>query len=755
MAPGTDGITPSAGQRNWMDELGERLIANGYPIIPVMPGAKCPGRYTRGRWTGYPDWARHCDRPSKAFELGVWRQWPGCAIGIACGSIVGFDIDILDQGLSEELQAKALSELGDTPAIRIGLAPKRLLVYRAREPFRPIKRHPLEMLARGSQFVAYGIHPDTQLPYTWTAGDELADIPSVDLPEITEEAARKFLDAAFLMVPPELRRSTLGPDRSAEIYFARDGDLRGTFDAVADAIEWIPNDDVHYDDWVRIGMALKGAVGDAGAGLFAAWSARSIKDGPMATTKAWASFRPEKIGAGTIYAYAQQYGWVPDAGLILNAAAAERIAEVHPAAGLIANGWKAPIPAPEPEPTPAPPLDSAPGLLGELVDWMTSTAVSPQPFLSLGAAMAAVGVLAGQRFRLAMPDTRSAIYIIALAESGGGKDHPRKCVRQLFGAAGLNNLLGGETLASGSALMSSLGQNPCRLFQVDEFGHFVAAVLDPKSHAHHRREIMTQLTTLWSSADTLVVGTEYANQKERPRKDIQEPCACVYGSTVPLVFWNAMQSGTVSDGSLARFLVMQAEQNFPDECERPEDIGVRLFSLAARAKAINERQGTGSIVTIPLSPGAVAMDADVKAEQLAMKRANEGSQYSAIVARYREHTRRVALIGAVASGEAQLSAGVMSWSRDLVRHCMDGLIVQAERYIADSEVEATKKRVLEVVRKHGEISQRDLARKTQFLKQRDRAEVLNDLSEAGRIVIEKRHSGMGRPSFVIRLASEQ
>jgi hypothetical protein len=740
-----------------MAELGERLIANGYPILPIMPGAKCPGRFTRGHWTGYPDWSRHCHRETKAFELGVWRQWPGCAIGVACGAVVAFDVDILDQALSEELQAKALSELGDTPAIRIGLAPKRLLVYRAKEPFKPIKRHPLEMLATGSQFVAYGIHPDTQRPYSWTAGDELADIPASDLPTISEDQARAFLDAAFALVPPDMRRSTLGPDRSAEIYFARDGDLRGTLEAVADAIEWIPNDDVHYDDWVRIGMAIKGAVGEAGADLFFRWSARSAKDMPGTTLKSWQSFRPERIGAGTIYAYAQQYGWVPDAGLILNAATAERMADAHPAAKLIANGWEVPVPTPEPEPepTPAPPLDSAPGMLGELVDWMTSTAVSPQPFLSLGAAMAAVGVLAGQRFRLAMPDTRSAIYIIALAESGGGKDHPRKCVRQLFGAAGLNNLLGGETLASGSALMSSLGQSPCRLFQVDEFGHFVAAVLDPKSHAHHRREIMTQLTTLWSSADTLVVGTEYANQKDRPRKDIQEPCACVYGSTVPLVFWNAMQSGTISDGSLARFLVMQAEENFPDERERPEDIGVRLFSLAARAKAINERQGTGSIVTIPLTHGAVSLDADIRAEQLAMKRANEGSQYSAIVARYREHVRRVALIGAVAAGEAQLSAGVMSWSRDLVRHCMDGLIVQAERYIADSEVEAIKKRVLEIVRQHGEISQRDLARKTQFLKQRDRSEVLNDLAEAGRIVIEKRQSGMGRPTFVISLAAEK
>lgn len=742
--------------RNFMAEVGDRLVANGYPILPIMPGAKCPGRFTRGHWTGYPDWSRHCQRETKPFELGVWKQWPGCGIGIACGHAVAFDIDIHEQDLAEELQGKALSELGDTPAIRIGMAPKRLLVYRAKKPFKPIKRHPLEILASGSQFVAYGIHPETGRSYSWPF-EELADTPFDDLPVIDEEQARAFLDAAFALVPPDMRRSTLGPDRSAEIYFANGGDLRGTLEAIAEAIEWIPNDDLHYDDWVRIGMALKGAVGEAGGSLFEKWSEGSSKDVPATTLKSWRSFKPDRIGAGTIYAYAQQFGWVPEAGMILNAAVAERLAgeEPHPAAELLAKVKVEPEPSPVVESTPAEPspvgsiIAAAPGMLGELVDWTTATAVSPQPLLSLGAAACTIGVVAGQRYRLEAPDTRSAVYVIALAESGGGKDHPRKCMRQLLGAAGLNHLLGGETLASGSALMSSLGVSPCRLFQVDEFGHFIAAVLDPKSHAHHRREIMTQLTTLWSSADSLVVGTEYANQKDRPRKDINEPCVCVYGSTVPQSFWTAMQSGNVSDGSLARFLVMQSECNFPDERSNPEGIGKRLFSLAEKLRALNERRGTGSIVTLAMDGAARVLDDEVRAEQLEMKRANEGTQYSAIVARYREHVRRLALVAAVADGASGCAGRHVSWARDLVRHCVDTMITNADRYIADSEYEAVKKRVLDVVRKSAPIDGTELARKTQFLRSKERSEVVTDLQEAGLISIQKLSSSGGRPRLLI------
>ena len=34
-----------------MADYGERLIDNGYSIIPIMPGSKVPGRFTGGEWS--------------------------------------------------------------------------------------------------------------------------------------------------------------------------------------------------------------------------------------------------------------------------------------------------------------------------------------------------------------------------------------------------------------------------------------------------------------------------------------------------------------------------------------------------------------------------------------------------------------------------------------------------------------------------------------------------------------------------------
>jgi hypothetical protein len=69
------------------------------------------------------------------------------------------------------------------------------------------------------------------------------------------------------------------------------------------------------------------------------------------------------------------------------------------------------------------------GVLGQFVDYATSSAVSPQPFLALGAAICLVGAVAGRRYRTPT-DLRSNLYAIGIADSGGGKDHARRCAKR-------------------------------------------------------------------------------------------------------------------------------------------------------------------------------------------------------------------------------------------------------------------------------------------------------------------------------------
>jgi AAA domain/Bifunctional DNA primase/polymerase, N-terminal/Primase C terminal 2 (PriCT-2) len=317
---------------SYMARLGARLVDNGYPVLPIMPGTKKPGQFKGGAWRDYRGWTKHGTRPTSEHELIVWSGWPDAGIGIPTGTMIGVDIDIRDPELASRLEQLARETLGDTPAVRFGMQPKRLLVYRAAEPLSGMKAHPIEVLGLGQQFVAFADHPETRRPYEWPQ-ESPADLPAESLPPVDETMIHAFLDRALELVPPELRPGRLPGELGARTVAEGAGDLRGTPDAIADALRFIPNADVDYDSWVRIGLALKGALGDDGWSLFAAWSATSSKDVPEFTTKTWADLRPERIGAGTIYHHARAAGWAPSPELVLNGALA--LDARHPAAPLL------------------------------------------------------------------------------------------------------------------------------------------------------------------------------------------------------------------------------------------------------------------------------------------------------------------------------------------------------------------------------------------------------------------------------------
>jgi hypothetical protein len=116
----------------------------------------------------------------------------------------GLDLDILIEPAAraaEELVKDRYEELGNCP-VRIGLPPKRAMLFRTDEPFEKItvnligptgKDEKVEFLGTGQQIACFGIHPDTKQPYLWYGG-EPGKIPRKDLPYIREDEAQKLVD---------------------------------------------------------------------------------------------------------------------------------------------------------------------------------------------------------------------------------------------------------------------------------------------------------------------------------------------------------------------------------------------------------------------------------------------------------------------------------------------------------------------------------------------------------------------------------
>jgi hypothetical protein len=744
-------------ETSWMARLGARLMANGYAVLPIAPGTKKPGQFARARWHDYPEWNRHATRATTAFEVATWSAWPDCGVGIVGGAVAALDIDIAqDAELALRIERLARDRLGDTPALRIGRAPKRLLVYRAVEPFRGIRRAPLELLCLGQQFVAYAEHPDTGQPYAWP-DEELADLDIESLPALDAATAAGFLDEALELVPAGLRPQRLaGACMNGTAHPCLPAHSpAGTLPAIRTALAWLPNAELDYDSWMRIGMALKGALGEVGGVLFADWSAQAAKNHPDTTAKAWASFKPDRIGAGTIYHLAMARGWHPEPGLLLDGS---RPADpVHPAAGLLARI----------EPAPPFTLTIPDGLVGDLARYMIDTARRPQPLLAVGASLCALGALMGRRYRTDS-NLRSNLYVVGIADSGSGKNHAREIVNEVFFEAGLAHHLGGNKIASGAGLLTALHRQPAILFQIDEFGMFLAAAADRKRSPRHITEILDNMTELFTAAGGIFLGAEYANRDgSNERRDIVQPCLCVYGTTTPLHFWGALQGANVLDGSLARFLILPSDEDYPDENlaagmrEPPPALidGLELVA-AGGGRLCGNLAGRTAGPETAVDPMVVPMAGEARdrfhvlsGEITAELRAAAGTPFTAILARIAENAAKLALIVAVGRDPAtpliRLEDAV--WAIDFVRHHARRTIEAVERHVADTETEANLKRLREIIRVAGTngITKSEITRASQWLKARDRDDILITLVESGDVVTGMRETG-GRKAMVFR-----
>ncbi len=321
-----------------------RLLAQqGFSPIPIVPhdktfldyrakqkqGGKAPGRYdaSTATWNGLSGWQRFLSEPASDHLLSRWESWPAPGLGIVTGKVVAVDIDVTEPELAESAIRSALNILGETEFVRYGREPKVMLIYRIDgEPIPKMSsakfdlpKHPgnaIEVLGAGQQFVAYGIHPGTGQPYNWPSRS-LVDASFTDLPIVTPQQLQKFI-ATFETVATDVfsaaRKGSSRVDADNDREPAVLEDKRGM---IPQALKALKND-FDYDQWIRVGMAVKAALPDdegLAYELFDEFSAKSDKYDPDETLGRWNTLNPTRIGAGTLYHLAQEAGWKPPVAL--------------------------------------------------------------------------------------------------------------------------------------------------------------------------------------------------------------------------------------------------------------------------------------------------------------------------------------------------------------------------------------------------------------------------------------------------------
>lgn len=225
-----------------------RLLANGWPPVPLEPKtkhARVKGWNLRTAAWAATDAARWHVEGEGGLPGGRHSQW-GCGI-VVRPDILTVDIDVMHPEAAAKLIEVAMRDLGDTPLIRVGRAPKALLVYRV-APFSILSGHWWSFdwqstgslingrRAAGGQFAAFGWHGGAGKPYEWIAGssplamrpdDPVIPIVTVDRWEAFKAKVRPVLvalgaEAERLAAAregrqPDLTQGRLGLDHRARL----------------------------------------------------------------------------------------------------------------------------------------------------------------------------------------------------------------------------------------------------------------------------------------------------------------------------------------------------------------------------------------------------------------------------------------------------------------------------------------------------------------------------------------------------------
>jgi len=746
---------------NFMEQYGAKLLDGGYRIIPIMPGTKRPGRFDGDKWG---DLARWTDISAQQIHVDIWARWPGAGIGIITGNVVAIDIDVLDQQVAVEVGAVFQKMLGQTDLIRIGKSPKALYLYRTAEPFSKISLHPIEVLGTGQQFVAYAIHPETSKPYEWPFSAP-HETPVESLPLVTREQVLEAAEAAYKTLPPQLRKRGLGgkgqvviPDKDAKISYEG---LVGTLAAVEDALRYVPNPDLSWDDWNRIGMAIYCATEAKGFHIFDEWSRASGKYNQTETRQRWDHYSkspPTKIGAGSLYFHAQQRGWVPPPSISLNPQKA-RAVEVDLSSLKEVRKF---YPKSTRENFPHEWFQS-PSLVGRVTRWINSTAQHPQPTFALMNTLCMFGAVFGRRYAMAQINTRCNLFAIAVAKPGAGKDHSRQRIKELLIKAGLTQIICGDRFSSGVAILRTLFDYPSRISHLDEMGLYLQS-LTAKNAASHLRDIIKTLLEVYSSSSGIYHGQEYANPKENQRLDINQPNFNFFGTTTPRTLIPALNFDMVDNGTLSRILLVPPFEEYPNSqlpemLPPPEDIVKDLLDSVSVIP-----HGAGNLTNIPTIPNSAVVPVIVDWEAAAFEEYSKAKEWQlyqsrsddALWVRFSEIVLKIGMIEAIARDPCApvLTLEIFKMAHALAKWSFNYTADLLYREVAENEIEAAHKKILNLISKSGAegMNGTQLAKACQGMKARDRNEILQTLVEAGDVLEEVvKNPGSGRERRIYRV----
>ena len=473
--------------------------------------------------------------------------------------------------------------------------------------------------------------------------------------------------------------------------------------------------DCPRDEWVQIGMALNDEFGDTACEIWHKWSATApAKYKYRDAQNAWRSFNGNGVSIGTLIHKAKMGGFRFE----VKEAVRPKYESGITSASVLFD----------------PHID---GLVGEIADWITSTSYTPQPILSLSAAIVFMGLVKSHRVR-GHTNFRTNVYCLSMAPTGGGKEHPETCIGNLAHACGLGKHLMGKPV-SGSGLLTGLSKADGRgLMCLSEIGHYVANITDKRAGGY-QKEIGTLMIELSTKAGSVFVGNQYSNERDNPQSIIAQPSLSILGSSVPERMQGAITGAEIVDGFLNRWISFATSTRPPITktvafSPPPDDLVAKIKQWMVDNPTNTDNYGKHYPKEMVFTPEAFDL---LMAYKQKMRDLLDMVPYpiNQLYVRSAEHAEKVAMI--ITDGDV-MGTPELNKAIEIITQS-NKTISEFCRGISESPHDQQVYKMLQTIKNSspGGIKKRDLTRATQYIDNRKRADIIFQLIESEEIHAEK------------------
>ena len=365
-----------------------------------------------------------------------------------------------------------------------------------------------------------------------------------------------------------------------------------------------------------------------------------------------------------------------------------------------------------PNPGPVPDkLLSIPGFIDDVVKLSMQSAPYPNRVLSFTGALALLAFLVGRKVQ-DKRDNRSNIYLIALADSGTGKDHPRKVNFNIAFRAGVAGAIG-DAFASGEGLEDALFMHPSMLFQADEFDCIFNTLKYSKDN--RAESINEKLLKFYGASNTIYPLRKKASAKKKDGTvheiaHIVNPNLVLLGTAIPQYFYESLSRRVLENGLVARCVIVEAgkrgEAGNPQPIT-PSDSLIRaatyLANLDVNGNLTNEYPKPLIITETPEATAAlreVQLECDRRYNFYEAQ--NEGAA-KALWARAHEKVCKLAMLHGISSNvyNPLITEKSVRWAWKFIDHLTQRMLYMADRYVYENIFDEKCQRAIRKLQEHG------------------------------------------------------